>query len=164
MRMTVLLGPRYTKCVVMGLTGLAARIRAALVSAARRRLSASQVAAQPVEAAAAAAVPAFTLRPAFVPGSLDDLHGPASGPVTLPHRLYWTRGGRVFDLDDLDDALDAYEAVLDAAGSLADVARFLNGELIAGLWPEICVARDKRAAWEQAFPQLRQRRLAARAG
>lgn len=106
---------------------------------------------------------AHALRPAFVPASLADLRGPATGTVTLPHRLYWTRGGRVFDLGDRDDALDAYEAVLDAAGSLADVTRFLNGSLLAGLWGEIYIPREKRAAWEQAFPELRERRIAARA-
>jgi hypothetical protein len=90
--------------------------------------------------------------------------GQADGTVTLPHRLYWTRGGRVFDLSSRDDALDMYEAVLDAAASPADVARWLNGKVLADLWPEIFLGRDKRAAWERAHPQLRQRRLAAAAG
>jgi hypothetical protein len=111
----------------------------------------------------APAVRSRALRPAFVPASLAGLHGPSSGTMTLPHRLYWTRGGRVFDLDDRDDALDAYEAVLDAAGSPGDIARFLNGDLLASLWPEICIHRGTRAAWEHAHPQLRERRLAARA-
>jgi hypothetical protein len=104
---------------------------------------------------------AFSLRPPLVPASMTDLRGEATGQVTLPHRLYWTKGGRVFDLADPDDALDLYEAVLDAAGSVHDVTRYLNGDMLTSLWPEICLARDKRAAWENAFPYLRQQRLAA---
>jgi hypothetical protein len=99
----------------------------------------------------------------LIPASLDDMTGQASGKVTLPHRLYWTRGARVFDLSSRDDALDMYEAVLDAAGSMTDVTRWLNGALLVDLWPEVFLVRDKRAAWERAHPELRHRRLASAA-
>ncbi|MGH7733576.1 MAG: hypothetical protein ACREOE_07735, partial [Gemmatimonadales bacterium] len=98
-----------------------------------------------------------------MPETLDDLHGPASGPVELPVRLYWSAGSRTFDLDSRHEAADMYEAVLDAAGSRADLAHYLNAGLLVQVWPVLGMNRAKRAAWENRFPVLRQQRLAAAA-
>lgn len=103
------------------------------------------------------------LRPVVLPESLDDLHGPASGPAELPVRLYWSAGSRTFDLDSRHEAADMYEAVLDVASSRADLARYLNAGLLVQVWPVLGMNRAKRAAWEQRFPVLREQRLAAAA-
>jgi hypothetical protein len=99
----------------------------------------------------------------IVPASLDDLRGPASGVVELPVSLYWSAGPRRFDLADPDQAADLCEAVLDAAAAAADLTTYLNAGVLTRAWPVLGMSRAKRAAWENRFPVLRRRRLAAAA-
>jgi hypothetical protein len=101
------------------------------------------------------------LRPVIVPSSLDDLHGPASGTVDLPVRLYWSGPAR-FDLADPHQVADMCEAVLDV-GTIEDIARYLNADLLIRAWPVLGANRAKRDAWEDRFPVLRRQRLAAAA-
>jgi hypothetical protein len=98
----------------------------------------------------------------IVPASLDDLQGPASGVVELPVRLCWS-GSRQFDLADLDQAADMYEAVLDVATTVDDLVRYLDADLLVRVWPVLGVARPKQGMWEGRFPVLRRQRLAAAA-
>jgi hypothetical protein len=102
------------------------------------------------------------LRPTVVPGSLDDLRGPASGVVELPVRLYWS-GSRRFDLADPHQAADLCEAVLDTAATAGDITGWLNAGLLIRAWPVLGMSRAKRDVWESRFPVLRHRRLAAAA-
>jgi hypothetical protein len=102
------------------------------------------------------------LRPVVVPESLDDLRGPASGAVELPVRLCWS-GSRRFDLADLNQAADMYEAVLDVATAVDDLAGYLNPDLLVQVWPVLGLTRVKQATWEDRFPVLRRQRLAAAA-
>lgn len=104
-----------------------------------------------------------TPRPVLVPGTLDELHGPAAGVVELPVRLYWSAGSSRFDLSSPDEAADMYEAVLDAASSSSDLAGYLNAGLLIRVWPLLGLSRARRAAWESRFPVLRRQRLAAAA-
>lgn len=94
-----------------------------------------------------------------VPSSLDDLRGPASGTIELPVRLYWS-GSRQFDLADPHQVADMCEAVLDV-GTIGDITRYLNADLLVRAWPVLGVSRVKRDAWESRFPVLRRQRLAA---
>lgn len=94
------------------------------------------------------------LRPVVVAGDLAALSGPVGGLIELPQRLFWSGPGRVFDLSDPDQALEMYEAVFDAARSEADLAEYVNGELLARLWPELALAPRVRRAWEAAHPAL----------
>ena len=96
----------------------------------------------------------YALRPVVVAADLAGLRGPASGPVELPQRLFWSGPGRVFDLGDADQALEMYEAVFDAARSQADLAEYVNGELLARVWPDLALAPRVRRAWEAAHPLL----------
>jgi len=102
-------------------------------------------------------VPAATrrLRPVIVPGSLSDLRGPESGVVELPLTLFWSRPDRRFDLGDRSQAIGMYLAVLDAAREPGDLAAYLNGGLLADLWPDLHLTRAKRAPWEARFAELR---------
>jgi hypothetical protein len=102
------------------------------------------------------------LRPVVVPDSLDDLQGPASGVVELPVRLCWSASRR-FDLADLDQAADMYEAVLDVAMTAEDLASYLDAEILVQVWPVLGLTRAKQVAWEGRFPVLRRQRLAAAA-
>jgi hypothetical protein len=102
------------------------------------------------------------LRPVVVPARLDDLHGPASGVVDLPVRLYWS-GSRRFDVADLNQAADMYEAVLDVATTVDDLIGYLNADLLVRVWPVLGLSRTKQGMWEDRFPVLRRQRLAAAA-
>jgi hypothetical protein len=95
------------------------------------------------------------LRPVLVPGSLAELKGPKSGVVVLPITLYWSRSDPKFNLDDHYEAIRMYLAVLDAARSPADLSAYLNGELLAGLWPDLYLTRAVRTPWEARFKELR---------
>lgn len=94
-------------------------------------------------------------RRAVVAASLADLHGPVSGKVTLPLRLYWSPAGRVFSLDDPDLLLAMYEAVLNEAARRDELAEWLNGERLATVWADLYLPRGVRRAWEERHPQLR---------
>jgi hypothetical protein len=95
------------------------------------------------------------LRPVIVPDSLDDLKGPRSGVVELPITLFWSLPDRRFDLGSRCQAIGMYLAVLDAARNPGDLAAYLNGELLADLWPDLHLTRAKRAPWEARFEVLR---------
>jgi hypothetical protein len=111
----------------------------------------------------AVARPRRTLRPVIVPPSLLDLHGPWVGVLDLPQRLCWSLDAeqRRFDLGDLDRVASAYEYVLDAARTPADLADHINGWLLVAAWDRIGLDRRKRAAWETAHPLLRPQAAAA---
>jgi hypothetical protein len=117
------------------------------------------------ETAPAGAVPRprRALRPVIVPPSLLDLHGPWIGVLELPQRLCWSLDAehRRFNLGDLDRVASAYEYVLDAARTPADLAGHLNGWLLIAAWDRIGMDRRKRTAWETAHPLLRRQAAAA---
>jgi hypothetical protein len=96
----------------------------------------------------------YALRAVVVPASLADLHGPVAGLIELPQRLFWSGTGRVFDLSDGDRLLEMYEAVFDAARTEEDLAAYLNGETLAGVWPRLALSARVRRAWEAAHPGL----------
>jgi hypothetical protein len=101
------------------------------------------------------------VRPVIVPGRLDDLKGPKSGVVELPITLFWSLPDRRFDLGDRCRAIDMYLAVLDAARDPGDLATYLNGELLAELWPDLHLTRARRGPWETRFEELRPAAAAA---
>ena len=103
---------------------------------------------------AEARVPRYALRPVVVAGSLEALRGPAEGLAELPQRLFWSGAERVFDLSDSDRLLEMYEVVFDAARTEADLAEYINGEVLARVWPDLALAPRVRRAWEAAHPNL----------
>ncbi|MCL2583088.1 MAG: hypothetical protein FWE35_11595 [Streptosporangiales bacterium] len=98
--------------------------------------------------------PRYALRPVVVAADLAGLHGPAEGTVTLPQQLCWSKHTPEFDLSDEDQALELYETVFDSARSAEDLAGYVNGRLLAQLWPELDIAPRVRRAWEAAHPLL----------
>ncbi len=100
-------------------------------------------------------------RRVLVPGSLEDLRGPAHGTVELPLRLFWSAPDRTFDLDDVDMLRSMYEKVLGAALRMEDLTTFLNGGRLADVWPDLFLPRDVRRAWEEQHPVLRRAPAAA---
>lgn len=103
------------------------------------------------------------LRPVIVPGALADLSGPADGVIELPQRLCWSLAAdeRRFDLSDLHQVRAAYEYVIDAARTPADLTDWLNVDLLASVWGQLGMGRAKRQKWESVLPALADRRVAA---
>lgn len=95
------------------------------------------------------------LRPIIVPTSLAELHGPSSGLVAPPRRLWWSgEEGTVFDVGNRGQATELYEAVFEAARAYHDITDYLNAELLVELWSELGMRRATRQAWEAAHPAL----------
>jgi hypothetical protein len=94
-------------------------------------------------------------RRAVVAADLADLRGPVSGTVTLPLRLFWSPAGRVWNLDNPDIAQAMYEHVLGQAVREEELATWLNGEMLAGMWPRLYLPKGVRRAWEDRHPVLR---------
>ncbi|GAA4965077.1 hypothetical protein GCM10025331_66600 [Actinoplanes utahensis] len=94
-------------------------------------------------------------RRALVATDLRTLRGPVTGVVDLPHRLVWapSPAGR-FDLDDPYDRKRMYEIVLREAIQSGELRTWLNGGLLADLWPELYLPRGVRQAWEAVHPGL----------
>ncbi|MBV9379792.1 MAG: hypothetical protein JOY82_06890 [Streptosporangiaceae bacterium] len=129
-----------------------ANIRARLAATARPRqvltredaATAAQVSTKPRQ-----------LRPIVVPASLSELHGPSSGLVTPPRRLWWSgEDGTAFDLSNQAQAAELYEAIFEAARTYWDIADHLNAGLLVELWPDLGMRRATRQAWEAAHPVL----------
>jgi hypothetical protein len=131
-----------------------------LASADRRKALASTNA----PSAAQPAAKPRQLRPIVLPASLDELHGPSSGLVTLPRRLWWSgQEGAAFDLGDHGQAAELYEAVFEAARTYHDIADHLDAELLVELWPELGMRRATRQAWEAMYPVLAAARASSHA-
>lgn len=94
-------------------------------------------------------------RRALVAADLSTLRGPVSGVVTLPHRLVWAPPPiNQFDLDDGFDRMHMYEIVLREAVQPTELQTWLDGDLLARLWPTLYLPRGVRQAWEAEHPGL----------
>ena len=94
-------------------------------------------------------------RRVLVVRDLADLRGPASGPVTLPLRLFWSPLGRVFDLDDPFMLRSMYQIVLGEAIRAGELTAYLNGDLLLAVWRDLYLPKGVRRAWEERHPALR---------
>jgi hypothetical protein len=94
-------------------------------------------------------------RRAIVAASLADLHGPVSGVVVLPLRLFWSLPGHRFDLGDRDMRLWLYQTVLREASRPDELSEYLDGGLLIQLWPALYLPKGVRHAWEDQHPKLR---------
>lgn len=89
-----------------------------------------------------------------LPGTLDELAGPGHGTVQLPLHVAWS-GQTAFNLDLPKACMHMYRIML-AEGQRADVAAYLNRDLLIGQWPVLrnLVSRTVQKVWESAFPEL----------
>ena len=84
---------------------------------------------------------------------LGELHGPVSGVIELPHRLFWQADRRV-DLDNPALLRWTYQVVLREAASVEELETWLDGDTLVRLWPELHLPRWVRQAWQQRHPEL----------
>jgi hypothetical protein len=99
-------------------------------------------------------------RRAVVAADLTELHGPTSGLITLPHRLFW-QPSRQIDLDNRALLAWVYETVLREAVTVEELRTWLDGPTLVRLWADLFVPRGVRQAWEERHPVLRARAHAA---
>jgi hypothetical protein len=92
------------------------------------------------------------VKPVDVVASLDDLRGPATGPLVLPLEVYWGPEPLV-DLASTSDVAKAYQAVLREGDTRAQAA-LLDRDLLVRTWPDLLLPDRVRAAWEARFPEL----------
>ena len=95
----------------------------------------------------------------MVVDDLSRLHGPTSGVVELPHRLFWQPDRRV-NLDNPAVLAWWYETVLREAVTAQELCTWLDEETLLRLWDRLFLPRGVRAAWEQRHPGLRSRAAA----
>ncbi|WP_206283040.1 hypothetical protein [Streptomyces chilikensis] len=90
-----------------------------------------------------------------LPGSLDELRGPADGLVEPPLTVVWS-GLRVFDLGNERQRMSLYRVVL-AEGMRRDLCALLNRDVLLRLWPTLrtLISSSVRDVWEGAFAELR---------
>jgi hypothetical protein len=86
---------------------------------------------------------------------LAGLHGPTTGVVELPHRLFW-QPDRHVNLDSPGLLQWTYETVLREAASAAELERWLDGPTLVRLWPDLYLPAAVRQAWQQRHPDLLQ--------
>jgi transcriptional regulator with XRE-family HTH domain len=93
-------------------------------------------------------VPLRRGRPIFVADRLWRLaiRG-ALAEVTLPLELNWSHPGATFHLSDRRQRARCYEVVL-REGMPADILHYIDGALLADVWPELVLPRDVRDAWQ----------------
>jgi hypothetical protein len=101
-------------------------------------------------------------RAALVADDLAQLHGPTTGTVELPLRMFWYPD-RTFDLDKPGMLEWLYRIVLREASRPEDLTTYLDGATLVGMWPGLHLPRGVRRAWEERHPLLRAAAAAAAA-
>lgn len=100
-------------------------------------------------------------RPWIVPATLEELRGPASGLLELPHHIDWSPN-RTYDLAKPGHVAVAYVAVLNEAGSSREISTLIEAGLLKRVWPLMVLPESCAATWEARHPELAGLRDAAR--
>jgi hypothetical protein len=98
-------------------------------------------------------VPYGERRTYVVVDSLDQLNGPTTGTVELPHHIDWSGSPRR-DLDERGGIESMYPTVLAQASTVDDLAAFINRDKLLELWPSLYLVAKVRRTWEERFPAL----------
>jgi hypothetical protein len=91
--------------------------------------------------------------PYAVPDSLDDLTGPTTGIIELPHHIEPVDGYR-YNLDDPESRAAMYVQVISEAATTEELSTYLNRDLLRLLWPQLNLPRWCRKRWHERFPEL----------
>jgi hypothetical protein len=73
--------------------------------------------------------------------------------VTLDRWLDWSSDSS-YDLDDLGDLQLMYQTVLNQATTVQDLRRWLDGDTLRRLWPDLWLPARLRALWQARLPEL----------
>ena len=94
------------------------------------------------------------VKPYAIVDRLDQLRGPAGGTVEFSHSVLWAPGGGLVDLDRPGALRMAYRAVLNE-GTVEDLVRVLNRDVLIAVWPQLLLPLRVLSMWESRFPELR---------
>ena len=90
--------------------------------------------------------------PYEMPSSLDALHGPSEGVVTLPLAVYWGPEPTA-DLSTPHGVEKVYENVVrEGTRDVQEV--LLNADMLRRIWPQLRLPQRCRNSWEARFPEL----------
>ena len=85
--------------------------------------------------------------PPEIPDDIDDpAVAKASGVVTLPRHVNWSRRDPTYDLSDRGQRIRVYEQVL-REGTADDVRYFIDVDELIDLWDEMVLPRAVSEAW-----------------
>lgn len=98
-------------------------------------------------------VPYGERRTYVVVDNLDQLNGPTTGTVELPHHIDWSGSPRR-DLDERGGIESMYPTVLAQASTVDDLAAFINRDKLRELWSSLYLVAKVRRTWEERFPAL----------
>jgi hypothetical protein len=87
------------------------------------------------------------------PALLADLIGPTEGLIDLPITIDWGPK-RVYDMGRGTERRIVYERVLREASTTDEVARYVNGVVLAAVWAQLFLPQRIRRVWEERFPEL----------
>lgn len=93
------------------------------------------------------------LRTVVVVDDLADLHGPLTGQHRLPRHLD-ASARHLYDFADPQWQELAYRTVLMEAGTVTDLADWLDRDALLAIWPELYLPPFVRAAWQRRHPEL----------
>jgi hypothetical protein len=90
--------------------------------------------------------------PYQTPQRLEDLRGPTSGVVRVPHSIN-TAPNPVYDYDDPSDRWAGYSAIV-RDGTAGEQEQFLDRDTLIRLWPDLNLPRRCREVWTAKFREL----------
>ena len=93
-------------------------------------------------------------KPFYVPGQLPRLSAAdALATIVLPAHVDWSTGGRPRAMSDRRQRILAYQALL-AEGEPDDIARLVDGALLADAWPDMHLPSAIRRAWQPLIDRV----------
>ncbi len=95
------------------------------------------------------------VRPFAVVDSLDELHGPATGNVRLPRRLWWSEPrNKIWDLSNRADLIHLYGLLLREAAP-EGLSMWINRSRLLECWDELVLPPYVRAGWQPLISAAR---------
>jgi hypothetical protein len=117
-------------------------------------LAASGTGLEPLPMPAFREVPVARGHAVYVPAVLPRLPlDHALGRVRLPIHLNWSQPGREFDLANRRQRARVYEIVL-REGTPKDILAYVDGALLADLWPDLTLPSPVRCEWQPLIGEL----------
>lgn len=94
------------------------------------------------------------LKPYAFVDALDELRGPSSGMLEMPHSVFWAPGKKQLSLDADDTLEQAYQAVL-SEGTQDQIEALINRDNLIRIWPDLDLPIRVAKGWEQRHRELR---------
>lgn len=84
---------------------------------------------------------------------MDDLQGPTAGKIRLPLDVYWGPRPREYNLEDKNQAMEAYKLLLQE-GTSELIKKYINKNRLIEYWPDMILSIEVVQLWHGKFPEL----------